>query len=297
MSVITSWGATPNRMRIALKLVSSSGQEGMTGAEMQNSLLPAALSGSQSEDESQGGSPIGTEVISELRNLGLLIQSDDGCLKVFPDEIDLSDDGFVRLLQERLIDPAMAVNCRQGAFPLALAWFLCQDPASPLPWGQNHRNRVESDCGTEGDAFELTNNSRCEQFIYWARFLGFAWRLNIDRQNVVIPDPTKSIAREVGRWEHTEDWLPITEVLYRLAGELPVLEGGAARAEIESRLAPEKQRTREFVSRSTSFALRRLERIGQIQMDRLADAPAVNLDFGSEPRAVSHVKWIGPVGE
>ena len=297
MSVINSWGATPNRMRIALKFVSGSGQEGMTNEAIQQTLLPAALAGSQSDDEPQGGSAIGTEVISELRNLGLLIQTGDGCLRVSSDAINVSDDGFVQLLQDRLIYPAEADNFGQGAFPRALAWFLCQDPASPLLWGENHRNRVESDCGTEGGAFELTNSAGCNQFIYWARFLGFAWRLNIEKQNVVIPDPTRSIAREMGRWEATTDWQPIGEVLSRLANRLPVLEGGAARTEIESRLGPEKQRAGELISRSTTFALRRLERSGQIQMERTADALALNLDFGAEPRAVSHIRWTGPVRE
>ena len=297
MSVITSWGATPNRMRIALKLVSGRGQEGMTSEEIQQTLLPGALAGSQSDEESQGGSAIGTEVITELRNLGLLNQTGDGCLKVCPDATDVSEDGLVLLLQERLVNPAEAGNLGQGAFPMALAWFLCQDPASPLPWGQNHRNRVESDCGSEGGAFELINSARCDQFIYWARFLGFAWRLNIERRNVVMPDPSKAVARSLGRWEELTDWQPIEEVLSRLADELPVLEGGTARTEIESRLGPEKRREGKFISHSTSFALRRLERGGLIQLDRPADALAVNLDFGAEPKAVSHIKWIGPVGE
>ena len=297
MSVITSWGATPNRMRIALKLVSGSGQEGMTSDEMQQTLLPAALAGSQSDDEPQGGSAIGSEVISELRNLALLIQTGDGCLRVSPDAVHVSDGGFVQLLQERLINPAEAGSFGQKAFPRALAWFLCQDPASPLLWGQNHRNRVESDCGREGGAFELTNSAGCNQFIYWARFLGFAWRLNIEGRNVVIPDPSKAVARSLARWEELTDWQPISDVLSRLSDELPVLEGGSARTEIEANLPPDKRRDEEFISRSTSLALRRLERNLQIQLDRPADALAVNLDFGSEPKAVSHIKWIGPVGE
>ena len=297
MSVITSWGATPNRMRIALKLVSDSGQEGMNIEAMQQMLLPAALASSQSDDETQGGSAIGDEVISELRNLGLLIQAGDGCFRVSPDAIDVSEDGFVRLLQDRLVNPAEAGNLGQGAFPRALAWFLCQDPASPLPWGQNHRNLVESDCGTESGAFELTNSAGCNQFAYWARFLGFAWRLNIEGRNVVIPDPAKAVARSLGRWEDLTDWRPISDVLSRLSDDLPVLEGGSARTEVEASLPPDKRRGEEFVSRSTSFALRRLERNGQIQLDRPADALAVNLDFGAEPRAVSHIKWIRPVGE
>ena len=297
MSVITSPTATPNRLRIALKFVSGSGQEGMTNRVIQETLIPAALAGSQSDDEVQGESAIGTEVISELSNLGLLIQTDDGCLRVSSEAINFNDDQFVRLLQDRLLDPAEAVKCGQVAFPKAMAWFLCLDPATPLSWEDNYRSRVESDLGTESQAYELTNRARCNQFIYWARFLGFAWRLNIGSKNVVIPDPTRSIAREMGRWERTTDWQSIGGVLSRLANQLPVLEGGAPRTEIESKLPAEKRRAGEFISRSTSFALRRLERSGQIQMDRLADAPAVNLDFGADPRAVSHIKWTGPVGE
>ena len=297
MSVITSWGATPNRMRIALKLVSGSGQEGMTSEEMQQMLLPAALASSQSDDDAQGGSAIGDEVISELRNLGLLIRAGNGCFRVSPDAIAVSEVEFVRLLQDRLVNPVEAGNLGQGAFPQALAWFLCQDPGSPLSWEDNYRSRVESDCGSEGQSYELTNRARCNQFVYWARFLGFAWRLNIEGRNVVIPDPSKAVARSLGRWDELTDWQPFSGVLSRLSDELPVLEGGAARTEIEASLPPEKRRDDEFMSRSTSFALRRLERSGQIQMERPADALAVNLDFGSEPRAVSHIKWIGPVGE
>ena len=155
---------------------------------------------------------------------------------------------------------------------------------------------MESDCGAESQSYELTNRARCNQFVYWARFLGFTWRLNIEGRNVVIPDPSKAMARSFGRWEDLTDWQPIGDVLSRLSDELPVLEGGSARMEIEANLPPDKRRYDDFISRSTSFALRRLERSGEIQMGRPADALAFNLDFGEEPRAVSHVKWIGPVG-
>ena len=72
MSVTTSWGATPNRLRIALKFVAGSGQDGVTIDAIQQTLLPGALAGTQADDEPQGGSAIGTEVVTELRNLGLL---------------------------------------------------------------------------------------------------------------------------------------------------------------------------------------------------------------------------------
>ena len=294
MSVITSWGATPNRMDIALRFVSLSGPSGVLDDILQQTLLPGELARNQVGDEDpQGGSAIGSEVVSELRNLGMLVSSDQGALVVSPSLRDMSKDRFVEYLQGKLLNPAEAAKHHQGAFPGALAWFLCQDPAIPLPWSDNYRELVDQDCGPEDSSFELRNVASCNQFVYWARFLGFAWRLDIGGKNSVIPDPTKSIARSLGGWEEMKDWQPLEKSLSRLAIDLPVLEGGTARTEIESKLPAEKRRPDEQLSRSTSFALRRLERSGQIEMDRVADARAINLDFGSDLKAVSHVKWTG----
>ena len=88
-------------------------------------------------------------------------------------------------------------------------------------------------------------------------------------------------------------WLPVGEFLSRLAVDLPVLEEGTARKFVESRIAPDRRRPDGHISRSTSFALRRLERSGQIKMQRMADAQAMNLELGSELRPVSHVRWLG----
>ena len=121
----------------------------------------------------------------------------------------MSDCRFMEYLQGKLLDPTESAKHGQGAFPGALAWFLCQDPATPLSWRYNYRELVDQDCGPENSSFELRNEASCNQFVYWARFLGFAWRLNIDNRNSVIPDPTKSIARSLGRWEEMTDWRPI----------------------------------------------------------------------------------------
>ena len=298
MSVITSWGATPNRMSIALRFVSLSGPSGVVDDILQQTLLPRELARNQAgDDDPQGGSAIGSEVVFELRNLGMLISSGQGALVVSPSLKDIGEDRFVEYLKEKLLDPAEAAKHHQGAFPSALAWFLCQDPTIPLPWGSNYKELVDQDCGPEDSSFELRNAASCSQFVYWASFLGFAWRLHIDGKNSVVPDPTKSIARSLGGWEEMTDWQPIEKCLSRLAVDLPVLEGGTARTAIESKLPTEKHRPDEHLSRSTSFALRRLERSGQIDIDRVADARAINLDFGSGLRAVSHVKWIGSLGD
>ena len=301
MSVIASVTATPHRLEIALRFVSICGPAGVTHEVLQQTLLPGELSRNQAGDEEpQGGSAVGDDVVRELRNLRMLVLGDDGSLTVSPNLTGLTEDRFVAYLQEKLLNPEEAAKHSQEAFPLALAWLLCRDPATPLAWEDNYRGLVEQDCDPEGASFELTNRARCNQFVYWARFLGFAWRLEIDwqnvRQNVVVPDPAKAIARNLGRWEAKPGWLPVGEFLSRLAVDLPVLEEGTARKAVESRIAPDRRRPDGHISRSTSFALRRLERSGQIEMQRLADAQAMNLELGSELRPVSHVRVAGTSG-
>ena len=297
MSVITSLTATPNRLKIALRFVASCGPGGVMESVLQDTLLPGELARNQSGDEEpQGGSAIGDDVLRELRNLDMLVRADDGCLTVSPSLGGLTEDRFVCYIQGKLLNPEEAATHGQEAFPPALSWFLCLDPASPLAWEDNYRGLVERDCGLEGGSFELTNRARCNQFVYWAWFLGLAWRLEIDRRNVVVPDPTKAIARNLGRWEAKQDWLPVGEFLSKLAVDLPVLEEGTARISVESITASDRRRPDGHISRSTSFALRRLERSGQICMQRLADAPALNLEFGSELRPVSHVRLAGTPG-
>ena len=297
MSVITSLTATPNRLMIALRFVASCGPGGVTNEVLQQTLLPGELARNPTgDDEPQGGSAIGDDVVRELRSLGMVASGDDGSLTVSPKLTGLTEDRFVGYLQEKLLNPEEAAKHGQEAFPPALAWLLCLDPASPLAWEDNYRGLVERDCGPEGGSFELTNRARCNQFVYWARFLGLAWRLEIDSRNVVVPDPATAIARNLGRWEANQDRVPVREFLSRLAVDLPVLEGGTARGAVESIIAADRQRPDGYISSSTSFALRRLERSGRIAMERMADAPALNLDFGPELRAVSHVRVAGTSG-
>ena len=297
MSVIASLTATPNRLKIALQFVASCGSSGIQEGLLQQTLLPAELARSQSgDDEPLGGSAVGDEVVRELRNLGMLVLGDDGSLTVSPGLTRLTEDGFVDYLQEKLLNPEEAEKHGQGALPKALAWLLCRDPATPLAWGDNYRGLVEQDCGPGEAFFELTNGARCNQFVYWARFLGFAWRLDSDVRNVVISDPSMAIARTLGRWDRSTGWLSISEFLSKLAVSLPVLETGVARTDMEARIAPDRRRAEGYISRSTSFAIRRLERGGQIEMQRMADAPAMNLELGSDLVPVSHVRVAGTSG-
>ena len=163
---------------------------------------------------------------------------------------------------------------------------------NPLVWRENYSRRVQDDCGADSRSFELTNSAGCSQFVYWARYLGFAWRLQSGRRReVVIADPTSAISRSLPKVIKNNVDTPIWVVMAEISKLLPVLEGGAARVDVESRLIADKRRPDGHLSWSTSLALERLERGGQVVLRRQADADAVNLQLASGLRAVSHISW------
>ncbi len=291
MSVVTSLNAVPNRMVIVWRYLLVAGRSGVEESKLSRLLRPSSLPSREAESDEERPGEMVTQVLSELRTLGLIERVEDAKVKLTAAAPDGADGTFLEFVEKRLLYPEIAEQHGQGRVPKALAWFLAQDPAQPLTWGRNYRADVEADCGTDIGAFDLTSVARFQQFLYWARYLGFAWRLEMQGVNAVFPDPTTALARHLPAAAGGKDRRPIQEVADELAHLLPVLEGGAARSDVESRLPLEKQRPGGHLSRSTSFALERLERRGQLLMEQLADAPGVALDRASGPRSVSHITW------
>ena len=292
MSIITSLTATPNRMWIIRTYLGQLGPSGVDVEELRRLLSPRSLRSRQTdEDPDSTGTSIGDQVIAEMRNLGLAERTPDGTLTVAASHPIEDEDGMLGYLEARLLEPASAEQSGQRSFPMALSWFLSQDPRSPLMWRSNYVAQVQADCGADTGSFELTNGARFQQFVYWARYLGFAWRMQIRNSNVVIPDPTAAIARHLPSVIGARGPRPLEEAMGDLAEILPVLEGGTARAQLEAMLTTHKRLGVGYLSPSTSFALQRLEQLGQVSLQRMADATAISLDLASGLRPVSHIDW------
>ena len=292
MSVITSLAATPNRIKIVWAYVGNMEPSGVSSEDLLTVLAPPALrQGQAQEEETSSGTTMGDSVIIEMRNLELLERAENGNLTAMSGSPGFDERELRACMECRLLHPVNAGKYRQRSFPLALAWLLIQSPYDPLEWGQNYREQVISDCGQSTESFELTNLARWQQFVYWARYLGFAWRLQAGA-NAVIPDPTAAIARHLPATSAAHGLSSISGVMSEIADLLPVLEGGTARGEVEPRLPTHRQRPEGHLSQSTSFALERLERRGQVRLERLADADPVNLDLRSGLRPISHITWL-----
>lgn len=303
MSVLVNVNATPNRVEIVYRYLLSRPGAGEAEDILRAELTPPALAGrrgdgaveTQAEDAAGGGSSaITSSVLIEARKLGVIETGEADQVRV-PAPLRAAGDGLLAHLEAVLLDPAQAGPAGQEDFARALSWLLEQDPAEPINFGENLRPRVEDEFGPEVNAFGLTNYSRLQNLYYWARYLGYAWRLETPgNPAAVLPDPSDALARHLPEFFAERDELPIRDLVRAWAGPCPVLESGAARGEILERQRAERRRSDTHLSISTSLALTRLERRGLIQLVQpklRSDAPTYLLSTWPDSMSVSHVKW------
>ena len=290
MSVVTSVTATPNRLYAVWELLDGS-PKGMTQTEIASQVTPPSLSRVRRDDDPDRQGAILPEVLSELRNLHVIESGDEGRFMLTDQVRRMTSSQKFHFLEDQIVQPRLADGNRQVRVCQALAWLLTRDPLDPLPWQGGLRSEVEDDCGSPLD---LTDEARSQQFIYWARHLGFAWRLRTARgssREVVVVDPTEAVRRHLGRVASLVKQTPVAETLRLLAESLPLIDGGTARTEIDARLANPRRPT--TVSRSLSLAFLRLEQSSELRLENLSDAPSMELDDGTTARPVSHLTWIG----
>lgn len=292
MSVITDLTATPARIEAVYRYLAE--RKGEARDDLIMLLSPRALrrGGAEGGDTSDRSA---REVLGACRALGVVepVDGDDNRLRL---GARLGKGVGARPLLEHLesvlLQPEAAEEHGQTAFPLALAWFLCQDPTRPLRL-ENVSGVVEEQQGKDAvSTYNLTNPDTFKNFIYWARHLGFAWRLGLDRFEGVVPDPTQAIRRHLPKLLGTGELVPLHVAIERLARELPVLEGGAARNVVEERMEAPFRRSPDRLSRSTSLALTRLDDRKTMALEHHADARSTVLDTPPTLRSVTHIRLL-----
>jgi hypothetical protein len=208
-----------------------------------------------------------------------------------------TDREFFRLvLRRHVFDPALNRGpwlSQAGAydFTCAIAWLLAQDVANPPgTWESIAKSTVPSvqrmqidQLGNSQDAWLIRNATRWDPFVRWASYLGLISRQVLDGKVLVVPSPVDAVTqalpavfREGGR----ED-LPAEDFVGALATEVPVLDGGAYRREVQAHVSVPTLRPEEGkLSSSLSHALLILHQHGKIMLEDRADAPKLGLTNG-----------------
>ncbi|WP_430318201.1 protein DpdG [Pseudomonas nitroreducens] len=172
-----------------------------------------------------------------------------------------------------------------------LAWCLAQDIyALPSSHGE-----IESLITSQVQAgrFIFLNDTRWAGLRSWARFLGFA----TGDDSSFFCDPTVAVRAELKEVVEKNETVAAVEFVARLAARLPVLDSGHYRLEVEQVLKPEtwSAPTAGRLSTAMSFALRRLQMQGVINLVTLADAGSQRTLVGQGGRtweSFTHVRLL-----
>jgi hypothetical protein len=298
MSVLTNLPVLPNRLFILFRYLLYKGTAGEAKEKLEAFFSPPALRPTLGGEETETpNTTIFDQVLKEAKLMRLVEEEDDRIrLSQGFTNSEIKRTGeevlFLALVERRLLQPEEAQESGQKSFAYALCWLLMQNPLEPLDYNENYVNRVTNDLGEGARSYQLTNKSRCQNLLYWARFLGFCTWIAAGPQTVVIPDPTLALARFIPTLFQEEQKMWLADCLIAWGALCPVLEMGVVRMEVEALARRDLRTEPRVLSKSTSLALRRLEHEGVIKLERLSDGNVVSVFSDGELKGFSHIKYL-----
>ena len=270
MSVIGTLVAVPNRLRILWDILRKAGSAGLSRDELARRIVPPFLE--RGEHSVTPERNVFTGSLTELTRAGLASISHNRVIATEPTGLS-SGSGhncFVAAIERTLLAANIDMADERSALAGGIAWLLTRDPMRPLPWQGAPAAELLNDLGENGNRFDVTNESRWQNLAYWARYFGYASFLDVAPVPAVVPDPIGALRRHLNATLPVGREVAIGEFFTGLAGISPVFEGGTARRRVET--GPGTRRGPREVSRSTAFALRRLQVQGTIEALRHDDA-------------------------
>jgi hypothetical protein len=299
MTVMTTWEAVPNRLySLYASLVDLPAGEDRERFEALST--PASLR-NKSEEEEVVPTNLFSNALREAIGVGL-IEVDEGKIRVteqarvYAKSAPSKEVAFRRFMADILLDEVKAAATQQSGFLATLAWFLTKSPFKPANFKADPTSELKADLGEKLSETGVSVIADYQNFLYWARFLGFATILggrdtDASRDGrYVIPDPFNAIRVVIPAIMGDQTELGIEQFVARLSAILPVFEGGKVRREmIRSPEADRDGSAGSKLSQATSLALQRLESGQYLQFRRDADAPMIMLDLCRTERRISHV--------
>ncbi|MFG1828651.1 protein DpdG [Micromonospora chersina] len=247
------------------------------------------------------------------RAIGLIMQDSSGTLTVPEDVAARSSGGGLTREEFRQVLRRAALNLRRDGNPWAgdieartagardlsraLSWFLAQDALGPaLSWRGKGRHSVELLQSEQlrhlaDEERPFSNDTRWGAFGRWALALGLAEPAIAEAGGGLVPLPLRAVRDVVLRMQPGKR--PIGAFLTELATELPVLEGGVARAGLRALLGedPDPGIRNESVDTSVSQSMLVLEEEQVLELTYGSDADARVLG-DPEGRKVSNVEVL-----
>ena len=297
MSIITTWPAVPNRLMSIYAAVYDNA-EGETREKLESFFTPASLLKRGANDDEESSSSLFVSALQEARRLKI-VEEIEGRVRVTHQtseskkrKVGDHEAAFLAAISAILFTPELAQEAEHKSFMFAIVWLLGKNPLKPLIFSEAPQDMVREDLGDQWGITELTNRSNYQNFLYWARYLGFATFVGFESERRIIPDPTRALVSALPRVFGDQLTMDIDHFFGALNGVFPVFEGGEIWTQLNS-MRTDPAHAENTISMATSFALRRLAERGEITLESVADARSRILQFGSETDRVSRIRRGG----
>ena len=296
---MTTVEAVPSRVvGVARYLLHNKGKE--KRAVVEAMMSPSTLRNNGDDENSTSGEGMIRSVIRECKSMELCSEESDD-LVLAPDVAAAFPKSYFEAetmrtqLQRLILNQDSEANSNFGR---ALAWFMEQEP---LSFGLDKNRRIaltDALRAQTGDGqLQITNNSIIDNFTYWAVYLGFAWKMNMnrDRDNAIgerlIPDPTPFLTRHLPELLVVGEETTLLSFMEKLAQLCPIFQGGAWHDDLEQ-LGAVPAREAQLMAPALGFALKRLEERGSLALIDRADAESRTLRSGEYSRNISHLERL-----
>ncbi|MBN8460099.1 MAG: hypothetical protein J0M04_19905 [Verrucomicrobia bacterium] len=174
-----------------------------------------------------------------------------------PDELD---EVLPKTLARLLLQPT--IDGEPNGFATLCAWLL-QLPVENTPSNRGGLKAALKTSGFTLEELQIASDARWDNVIYWARYLGLVRQRFDEPCGGVVPDPTGYLRRHLSDLLLDGDDISAAVFRSRIGELCPVLDGGAARAAMLARVAPDWPADR--LSDALTFALERLARTNELR--------------------------------
>ena len=178
-------------------------------------------------------------------------------------------------------------------FTRGVAWMLAQNVYTTVFVANHEAEDLENKqlAGSNRSLFQ--NNTRWTGFKSWAPFLGFGTLELVAGSKAFLIDPTIAVRNRLDEVFKNSSELPVSDFINRLAEQLPVVDRGRYRMEVESQLNRSnwEQPSDLEISTSLTRALFRLREARELRFDNRSDS-AVRMNMrlqGGRLLEVTHI--------
>jgi hypothetical protein len=216
-------------------------------------------------------------------SLGLFDVKTDGTITIHPDILgsERKPENLCKITRRLVLDPKnnadlwAKADSRSADFTLALSWFMAQDAWTTELGGWNQAEELSLYQMPSGKPV-FQNDTRWPGFKDWASYFGFGCNPRFSQG--ITPDPTEAIRDVLPLVFGKQKLLPAKDFIRQLGIELPVLDGGDYRSQVEALLLSRndqhswKSLPEGHLSTSLTRALMRLHEDGILRYSLKADS-------------------------